>query len=135
MCDISDFDRKISLVYEIQPYAPTVFGFFVESIEQMVLNMLAKNEISPTLKEILCHIDEDNQQSAQAFNICQNADHNTGAFDDNEVGLDVSSQYDTTTIDHHDDINVSHEDVIFGEKFQRQQEVIFYSYMLNSFGP
>lgn len=93
-----------------------------ESIEQMVLNMLAKNEISPTLKEILCHIDEDNQQSAQAFNICQNADHNTGAFDDNEVGLDVSSQYDTTTIDHHDDINVSHEDVIFGEKFQRQQE-------------
>lgn len=106
-----------------QSYAPTVFGFFVESIELMVINMLANNEISPTLKEILCHVDEDNQQSAQAFNICQNSDHNTGAFDDNEVGLDISSRYNPTTIDHHDDINVSHEDVIFGETFQGHQEV------------
>lgn len=142
MCGISDFDSKISLVYlpKIQPYAPTVFGFFVESIQQMVTHMLGKNEISPTLNDILCHIDKDNRRSAQAFSITQNPDLPADAFDDNEVGLDFSSgRYDTATIEHDceherdDDIYVSHEDVNFGT-FQSHQEV-FYIAMLNSFRP
>ncbi|PRQ31947.1 putative condensin complex subunit 2/barren [Rosa chinensis] len=99
-------------------------SFEKESIQQMVTHMLGKNEISPTLNDILCRIDKDNRRPAQAFNITQNPDLPADAFDDNEVGLDFSSgRYDTATIEHErgDDIYVSHEDVNFGT-FQSHQE-------------
>lgn len=93
-------------------------------MQQMVMNMVGVNEISPTLNEILCHIDKDNQRSAQSFNLSQNSDMPTDAFNDNEIGLDYSpGSNSTTTIDHDDDINVSHEDVNFGQSYQCQQEV------------
>nr|XP_011461065.1 PREDICTED: condensin complex subunit 2-like [Fragaria vesca subsp. vesca] len=98
-------------------------SFQKESMQQMVMNMVGVNEISPTLNEILCHIDKDNQRSAQSFNLSQNSDMPTDAFNDNEVGLDYSpGSNSTTTIDHDDDINVSHEDVNFGQSYQCQQE-------------
>ena len=110
---------------------PIFFGFGVESIQEMVMNMLGENEISPTLNEILCHIDKDNQRSAQSFNISQNSDFPTDALNDNEVGLDFSfSSYSTTTIDHDEDISFSHEDVTFEQSYQCPGEVLYIAMLI-----
>lgn len=88
--------------------------------------MLAKNEISPTLKKILCQFEENNQRSSQDFNIGQNSDLKMDGFDDKEVEWDISSgNYDTWTIDHDDDVGVDHENRSFGDPtFQSHHEVL-----------
>uniref|UniRef100_F6HER1 Condensin complex subunit 2 n=1 Tax=Vitis vinifera TaxID=29760 RepID=F6HER1_VITVI len=43
-------------------------SFAKEYIEQMVMNMLEKNEISPTLRDIMCLFNEENQQPSHTFN-------------------------------------------------------------------
>ncbi|ONI13415.1 hypothetical protein PRUPE_4G220400 [Prunus persica] len=99
-------------------------SFAKESIQEMVVNMLAKNEISPTLKEILCQFEENNQRSSQDFNIGQNSDLKMDGFDDKEVEWDISSgNCDTWAIDHDDDIGVDHENRSFGDPiFQSHHE-------------
>ncbi|KAK4850531.1 hypothetical protein QYF36_007520 [Acer negundo] len=79
-------------------------SFITEFTEQMVANMRTMSEISPTLKEIICHFDEDNQR-LQNVNLGQKFDSRedslnaspeafddaADAFDANAVGLDDNS--------------------------------------------
>ncbi|KAK0600752.1 hypothetical protein LWI29_018095 [Acer saccharum] len=79
-------------------------SFITEVTEQMVTNMRTMSEISPTLKEIICHFDEDNQR-LQNVNLGQKFDSRedslnaspevfddaADAFDANDVGLDDNS--------------------------------------------
>uniref|UniRef100_A0A2N9IKJ2 Condensin complex subunit 2 n=1 Tax=Fagus sylvatica TaxID=28930 RepID=A0A2N9IKJ2_FAGSY len=79
-------------------------SFAQESIEQMVMNMRAKNEISPTLKEIISQFDNDNQRPSQTFNVSQQSDVTTDAYDDNEV------DFDSNLFENHDAWADNHED-------------------------
>ncbi|KAL5735868.1 hypothetical protein ACOSQ2_030656 [Xanthoceras sorbifolium] len=79
-------------------------SFITEFTGQMVTNMRTMSEISPTLKEIICHFDEDNQRS-QTVNLGEKFDSRedslnaspeafndvADAFDANDVGLDDNS--------------------------------------------
>lgn len=53
------------------------------------MNVSTKGEICPTLGEIICLFDEDNQCSRQAFNVGHSSDN---SFHDNEVYQDNSSE-------------------------------------------
>ncbi|XP_062169830.1 condensin complex subunit 2-like isoform X2 [Alnus glutinosa] len=77
-------------------------SFAKETIEQMVINMRATNEISPTLKEIVLQFDNDNQRPSQTFNVGQQPDVIADAYDDKEVECDSNSfgNNDEWTFDH-----------------------------------
>ncbi|KAB1215160.1 Condensin complex subunit 2 [Morella rubra] len=76
-------------------------SFAKESIEQMVINIHASNEISPTLKEIVCHFDNGNQRQAQTFNVDQQADVIADAYEDEaDFGSDFAGNHDAWTFDH-----------------------------------
>ncbi|GMN70617.1 hypothetical protein TIFTF001_039659 [Ficus carica] len=64
-------------------------SFSEESIKKMVMNVSTEGEICPTLGEIICLFDEDNQHSRQAFNVGLFAD---SSFHDNEVYQDNPSE-------------------------------------------
>ncbi|KAJ9182624.1 hypothetical protein P3X46_006599 [Hevea brasiliensis] len=66
-------------------------SFAKESIEQMEKNILAKNEISPTLGDIICHFDEDNQRSSETFGVGQKFDARANVSGTSEVNKDNNS--------------------------------------------
>lgn len=106
----------------------------------MVINMCAKPEISPTLEEIICHFDEDNQRS-QTFSLSQNIgsrldvlDATTDAFDAeadrfgaNGYGLNDNSfgYHEVWNYDHDGGTSVVNEISSFGPFFHGDREVLF----------
>ncbi|KAM2523813.1 hypothetical protein PS1_030600 [Malus domestica] len=82
-------------------------SFAKESLEQMVVGICAKNEICPTPKEIFCKFDENNHRSSLYFNISQNADLKTDAFN--------AASHDTSNIYHNDNMSDDHENMSFGD--------------------
>ncbi|KAB2615601.1 condensin complex subunit 2-like [Pyrus ussuriensis x Pyrus communis] len=83
------------------------FGLYVESLEQTVVGICAKNEICPTPKEIFYQFDENNHRSSLDFNISQNADLKTDAFN--------GANFDTSNIYHNDNMGDDHENMSFGD--------------------
>ncbi|CAK9146032.1 unnamed protein product [Ilex paraguariensis] len=84
-------------------------SFAKESIEQMMLNMPKKDEISPSLREIVNQFDEDSQRPLDAFSSCQkSAEQNCGtwAFDHD----DQTSVVDEGNCDLDPTIPNNHED-------------------------
>lgn len=76
ICDIASMGNLISLFF-LKPFS---FLFFItEYIEQIVMNMLEKNEISPTLRDIMCLFNEENQQPSHTFNEGQKSEGSTGS--------------------------------------------------------
>ncbi|XP_042949007.1 condensin complex subunit 2-like isoform X4 [Carya illinoinensis] len=77
-------------------------SFAKESIEQMVMNMRAMNEISPTLKDIVCLFDSDNQRPLQTFDVGQESDVIVDAYDDNKFYFDSNlfGSHDASISDH-----------------------------------
>lgn len=102
-----------------------LFIFFAESIEQMVMNMPAKNEISPTLRDIVCHLDEDNQRSSQTFNVDEKFDFRAEASDGNEADLDNNSfgNHEAWSFDHDEETSVVNESSSFDPPFHGHHEV------------
>ncbi|XVF03803.1 hypothetical protein REPUB_Repub05bG0024400 [Reevesia pubescens] len=76
-------------------------SFAKESVEEMVTNMLSKNEICPTLKVIISQFGEDNQRSSETFDGGQKCDIRVDAADANEVGFNENSlgNYDPWAFD------------------------------------
>lgn len=110
---------------------------FAEYIEQMVKNMPAENEISTTLREIVCQFDEDNQRSSQTFNVGQKYDGRPEVLDDNEIELDGNSfgNDEAWTFDLGNETSVVNESSNFGDPtFQSCHEVFVACYVLKQFG-
>ncbi|XP_017979600.1 PREDICTED: condensin complex subunit 2 [Theobroma cacao] len=123
-------------------------SFARESVEKMVTNMLAKNEICPTLKVIVCHFDEDNQRSSETFDVGQKCDirvdtanayeaesddtllenYDACIFDHDEVssGVNEGSNFDRTIHDHHEenDTYASYEPDV-GDRFEDIAKFLF----------
>ncbi|XP_075671051.1 condensin complex subunit 2-like [Castanea sativa] len=100
-------------------------SFAKESIEQMVVNMRATNEISPTLKEIIFQFDKDNQRPSQTFNVGQQSDATADAYDANEVDFDSNlfRNNDAWTSDHEAETSSVNQSSSFGDpSFQSHEE-------------
>ncbi|XP_044503217.1 condensin complex subunit 2-like isoform X2 [Mangifera indica] len=88
-------------------------SFIREYVEQMVLNIQVKNEISPTLKIIINEFDEDNRRPVDAFGSSQKVIDEVEALKNNEVEFDGNAyeDYGTSAFDHDDQISgFVHED-------------------------
>ncbi|KAF9608000.1 hypothetical protein IFM89_004881 [Coptis chinensis] len=107
-------------------------SFAKDYIEQMVINVRAKDEISPTLRSIINQFDEDNRRPLNTFCIDQrergqddaanqnhaNSDGNADAFDnfgdsgldqdDQSSVVDESSNYGEPVFPNHQEENYSH---------------------------
>ncbi|XP_059662453.1 condensin complex subunit 2-like isoform X2 [Cornus florida] len=96
----------------------TIDIFFArEYIEQMVMSMPAKNEISPTLGDIVSQFDEDNKRPSHAFNEDQTSFCRVDSIDDSNAELDSNSfgNYEAMTFDHDEETNVLDESFNFGD--------------------
>ncbi|XP_037494465.1 condensin complex subunit 2 [Jatropha curcas] len=83
-------------------------AFAKESLAQLVMNILAKDEICPTLRDIICHFDEDDQRSSEAFSVEQKFDVTVEICNTNEVELENSSfgNYEAGTFSHDDEASI-----------------------------
>ncbi|VVA17574.1 PREDICTED: condensin complex [Prunus dulcis] len=63
-------------------------SFASEYVEQMVLNMRMKDEISPTLRNIVNRFDEDNRRPADIYSCSQESAEQVDAAHNNEVEFD-----------------------------------------------
>lgn len=61
---------------------------FIEYVEQMVLNMRMKDEISPTLRNIVNRFDEDNRRPADIYSCSQESAEQVDVAHNNEVEFD-----------------------------------------------
>ncbi|OMP04366.1 Condensin complex subunit 2/barren, partial [Corchorus olitorius] len=86
-------------------------SFAKESVEMMVTNMLAKNEICPTLKVIRYHFGED-QRSSGTFDVGQKCDISLDTADAYEAALydDSLGNDDAWNFDHDEVSSVVNED-------------------------
>jgi condensin complex subunit 2 len=91
----------------------------------MVMNMRAKNEISPTLKEIISQFDNDNQRPSQTFNVSQQSDVTTDAYDDNEVDFDSNlfENHDAWADNQEDETSSVNQSSSFGDPSFQSHEV------------
>ncbi|XP_031263384.1 condensin complex subunit 2 isoform X3 [Pistacia vera] len=79
-------------------------SFIRDYVEQMVLNMQVKNEISPTLKIIINEFDEDNRRPLDTLGSSQKVIDEVEALNNSEVEFDGSAceDYGTSAFDHDD---------------------------------
>lgn len=100
------------------PFIPFLVGHlfvcFKEPFEQMIINMQRKNEISPSLNEIVCHFDEVNQGSAESFCVDQNSNLVPDVVHDREHDLD-NWQHDSWELNHDNKKNVFKENIDSGD--------------------
>ncbi|KAK1568486.1 hypothetical protein Q3G72_025079 [Acer saccharum] len=87
-------------------------SFVREYVEQMVLNMQAKDEISPTLRSIVNQFDEDNTRPSNTFSSGEKLTDPVEPYS-NEVDYDVDAFEDgeTYAFDHDDQPSVVEEDL------------------------
>ncbi|XP_059444006.1 condensin complex subunit 2-like [Corylus avellana] len=104
-------------------------SFAKETIEQMVINMRATNEISPTLKEIVLQFDNDNQRPSQTFNVGQQPDVIAEAYDDKEVECDSNSfgNNDAWTFDHDDETSFVNQSSSSGDPHHEENDPYTFS--------
>lgn len=81
--------------------------FFIDCVEQMVLNMRVKDEISPTLRTIVNQFDENNRRPTDFQLHGQNSAEELGVDFNCENGADREEYENCTTwSDDHDDQTV-----------------------------
>ncbi|KAL4620088.1 hypothetical protein ACB092_06G128100 [Castanea dentata] len=89
--------------------------FAKEYVEQMVLNMRRKEEISPTLRDIVNQFDEDNRRSSDLYSSGQKSAENVDvAYEPDFVG-DAFENCGTWNYDHDDQASVADEGPIYAE--------------------
>ncbi|CAN0914431.1 Condensin complex subunit 2 [Linum grandiflorum] len=90
-------------------------SFAKDCIEQMVLNMQAKDEISPTLSEIISRFDETNKRPLDTFSSHQNTSNqeevDDGYNNEAEFADDAFDNQENWTVDHDDCQSVIDEDM------------------------
>ncbi|KAK9285565.1 hypothetical protein L1049_024760 [Liquidambar formosana] len=108
-------------------------SFAKEYIEQMALNMRAKDEISPTLRNIVSQFDEDNQRPFDTFSSCQRPSEQVDAAYSNEAELDADTfeNSGTWTSDHDDQRSVVDDgfngaDSVFPTHHEENEPFIFH---------
>ncbi|KAE8125500.1 hypothetical protein FH972_020301 [Carpinus fangiana] len=104
-------------------------SFAKETIEQMVINIRATNEISPTLKEIVLQFDNDNQRPSQTFNVGQQPDVIADAYDDKEVECNSNSfgNNDAWTFDHDDETSFDNQSSSSGDTHHKENDPYTFS--------
>ncbi|KAM7495589.1 hypothetical protein LguiB_030198 [Lonicera macranthoides] len=87
-----------------------------EHIEHMVMNMPVKNEISPTLKDIINHFNDDNQSLSHTINEGQKSAGCADAVGNNNIQLDGDffGNFEPGNFDHEQEITVVGESFTFG---------------------
>lgn len=91
--------------------------FFTECIDQMVLSMRAKDEISPTLRNIVDRFDENNQRPLNTFFSAHNSEEQVNSvYNEAELDGDAFENCNTWTFDH-DDQSVIDEDSYAADPF------------------
>ncbi|GKV39604.1 hypothetical protein SLEP1_g47352 [Rubroshorea leprosula] len=98
-------------------------SFAEECIENMVMNMQTKNEISPTLRDIVLHFGKDNERLEQTFHVNQNFDILVDAFDEEaDLGNNSIGDHEAWTSDHDEVSCVVNETSSFGPTFNNLHE-------------
>ncbi|GAV81956.1 Cnd2 domain-containing protein [Cephalotus follicularis] len=103
-------------------------SFAKVSIEEMVMNMPAMNEISPTLRDIVFHLDEqikDNHSSSQTSYVAETVDLRADIYAGNEASVDNISLgiHEAWTVDHDEETSVVNESSSFDPPcFGHQEE-------------
>lgn len=86
-------------------------SFAKECIEQMVLNMRTKDEISPTLRNIVDRFDENNQRPLDTFSSAHKSEEQVNSVhNEAESDVDAFENCNTWTFDHDDRTSVVDED-------------------------
>ncbi|KAL4339922.1 hypothetical protein GQ457_08G015460 [Hibiscus cannabinus] len=86
-------------------------SFAEEYLERMVLNMQAKDEISPTLKNIINQFDEDNKRPLENFSCTQtSADQADTINNENEFNGVAFESFETDGFDHDDQPSIVDEE-------------------------
>ncbi|KAK9924503.1 hypothetical protein M0R45_032869 [Rubus argutus] len=79
-------------------------SFASEYVEQMVLNMRMKDEISPTLRHLVDRFDEDNRRSPDTYSYAQESVEQVDAAYNNDIEIDGDTSHNDGTWDYdHDD--------------------------------
>lgn len=96
----------------------------------MVLNMRLKNEISPTLRDIVNQFDENNRRPLDFFSSGQNPAEKVGAAYENEVDLDGDAVENCGTwdFDHDDQTSVLDDPICADSTYASYHEVLAKGY-------
>lgn len=90
---------------------PSFFDLFTEYIERMVSNMQAKDEISPTLQNIVNQFDEDNRRPLDNFSCSQrSADLADATNNENEFSSVAFESFETDGFGHDDQPGIADEE-------------------------
>ncbi|KAL5573400.1 hypothetical protein UlMin_022997 [Ulmus minor] len=81
-------------------------SFAREYVEQMVLNMRMKDEISPTLRNIVNRFDEDNRRQSDFHSLSQNLEEDAIYNHENELDGDANENCAAWSYDHDDESTV-----------------------------
>ncbi|KAA8527002.1 hypothetical protein F0562_008769 [Nyssa sinensis] len=105
-------------------------SFAREYIEQMVMNMPSKNEISPTLSNIVCQFNQDNQRPSHASNEGWKFVGRDDAINDCNVELDGNSfeDYEAGTFGHYGETSVLDETFNSGNTYSHEENDPYASY-------
>lgn len=109
---------------------------FIEYVEQMVLNMRMKDEISPTLRNIVNRFDEDNRRPADMYSGSQESAEQVDAAHNNEVEFDgdVPENFGNWDYDHDDQTSMVEEGLnCENSTFPSYHEVFLTNYPYNWF--
>lgn len=104
----------------------------------MVLNMRLKNEISPTLRDIVNQFDENNRRPSDIYSSGQKSAEKVGAAYENEVDLDGDAVENcgTWNYDHDDQTSVLDDPTICADStYASYHEVLAKDYPSNWFWP
>lgn len=90
-------------------------SFAREYVEQMVLNMRTKDEISPTLRDIVNQFDEDNRRPSDFYSSGQKSAENIDVAYEVDFDGDAFEKCGTWNDDHDDEANVVDEGPIYAD--------------------
>uniref|UniRef100_A0A2N9FSU0 Condensin complex subunit 2 n=1 Tax=Fagus sylvatica TaxID=28930 RepID=A0A2N9FSU0_FAGSY len=90
-------------------------SFAREYVEQMVLNMRTKDEISPTLRDIVNQFDEDNRRPSDFYSSGQKSAENIDVAYEVDFDGDAFENCGTWNDDHDDEANVVDEGPIYAD--------------------
>ncbi len=98
---------------------------FTEYVEQMVLNMRTKDEISPTLRDIVNQFDEDNRRPSDFYSSGQKSAENIDVAYEVDFDGDAFENCGTWNDDHDDEANVVDEGPIYADSTNQSYQEVF----------
>ncbi|KAL3509826.1 hypothetical protein ACH5RR_029227 [Cinchona calisaya] len=112
--------------------------FMRDSIEQMVLNMPQKEEISPSLRDIINHFDEDNRRPSEPYSSGEKSPRQVNVTqDDNfELDNDMDANFGTWGLDQDEqtslvDESTFNENPILASQYEDSEPCMFNEYVVD----